>query len=173
MQRFIIRLLLRALAAAFLPIVAAVAADDRPSLCTPAETAIFSCAVGGKIVSLCGSRDLSATAGSMTYRYGRKGAIELTYPETPAHPREAFTAAVVGMSAGGGDFVRFVRSDVTYTLYALIFRGVGEDDGLVISRAGKTISKRKCKDYALGAGAWGAMYQAKLPADPGQSIEPE
>ncbi len=172
MPRFTIRFLLLASLASALP-PTAYAADDRPSLCTPAETAIFSCAVGGKIVSLCGSRDLSETAGTMIYRYGRKGAVELTYPEKPVHPREAFTASGVGMSAGLGDYLRFSRNGITYTLYALLYRGVGEEDGLIVSRDGKTLSRRKCKDYALGAGAWGAMYSAKLPHDPGNLDYPE
>ncbi len=85
------------------------AADRRPSLCKRDEVAIFSCNLGSKVVSLCASRDIAEAAGTMSYRFGRKGAIELEYPAPPMHPRMAFTAGID--SAERGDFVRFSKGE--------------------------------------------------------------
>ncbi|WP_306225761.1 hypothetical protein [Bosea beijingensis] len=148
------------------------AADRRPSLCKRDEVAIFSCSLGRKVVSLCASPDLTETAGTMSYRFGRKGAIELEYPAAPVHPRTAFTAGID--SAERGDFVRFSKGEFTYTLYALVgLRERREEDGLSIARGAKVVRNLKCADFAMGETAWQLMYRAKLPADPSQSIAPQ
>lgn len=87
------------------------AVDRRPSLCKRDEVAIFSCNLGSKVVSLCASPDLAEAAGTMSYRFGKKGAIELEYPAAPMHPRTAFTAGID--SAERGDFVRFSKGEFT------------------------------------------------------------
>ncbi len=159
------------LAAALAMASSASAADDRPSLCQSSETAIFSCALGGKIVSLCATPDLDATTGMMTYRFGRRGAVELAHPEQSTHPSMAFVAGID--SSERGDYVRFSRGGFTYTIYALVgTQSRNETDGLLITR-GKTILRDlKCKDFAMGDGAWRLMYRARLPADEPQSIRP-
>ncbi|HEV2512342.1 hypothetical protein [Bosea sp. (in: a-proteobacteria)] len=138
-------------------------ADTRPSLCRAGETAIFSCAIGGKTASLCASADLGPSQGSLTYRFGRKGAIELTHPEAPALPDQAFSTAVVGDAGFAGDIVRFNRGETRYTLYSIIVKGQGERDGIRVSRAGRQLADLRCKDFALGADAWKLLYRAKLP----------
>lgn len=138
-------------------------ADTRPSLCQSGEVAIFSCAIGGKIASLCASSDLGPSQGSLTYRFGRKGAIELTHPDRPVPPDQAFTTAVVGDAGFAGDIVRFSRNETRYTLYSIIIRGQGERDGIRVTRDGRQLADLKCKDFALGAGAWRLLYRAKLP----------
>lgn len=147
------------------------AADRRPSLCNHAEVAIFSCNLGSKIVSLCASPDLTETTGTMSYRFGRNGAVELEHPAKPIHPKTAFTAGVD--SSERGDFVRFSRGEFTYTIYALVgLRERSEEDGLLITRDTKVLRNLKCADFAMGDTAWQLMYRAKLPADSSQSIAP-
>ena len=138
-------------------------ADTRPSLCRAGETAIFSCAIGGKIASLCASPDLGPSQGSLTYRFGRQGAIELTHPDKPVPPEEAFTTAVVGDAGFAGDIVRFNRGETRYTLYSIIVKGQGERDGILVTRGGRQIADLKCKDFALGNNAWKLLYRARLP----------
>lgn len=137
-------------------------ADMRPSLCQPNETAVFSCAIGGKIASLCASADIGPGQGSLTYRFGRQGAIELTHPDKPMRPDQAFSTAVVGDAGFTGDIVRFSRGETRYTLYSIIVRGQGERDGIRIARGGRRIADLTCKDSALGADAWKLLYRAKL-----------
>ncbi len=145
--------------------------DRRPSLCKRSEVAIFSCRVGSKIVSLCASPDLSETTGTMGYRFGRKGAIELEHPATSAHPRTAFRAGVDPSERG--DFVRFSKGDHTYTVYARVgSQDRREEDGLLITRGQKVLRNLKCADFAMGDTAWQLMYRAKIPADPSHAISP-
>lgn len=138
-------------------------ADTRPSMCKLSETAIFSCAIGSKIASLCASPDIGPGQGSLTYRFGREGKIELTHPDRPVPPAQAFSTAVVGDAGFAGDIVRFWRGETRYTLYSIIVRGQGERDGIRISRDGRQLADLRCKDFALGSDAWKLLYRAKLP----------
>jgi hypothetical protein len=163
---------LRCLAALVAALVCGTAqADTRPSLCRAGETAIFSCAIGGKIASLCASPDIGPAQGSLTYRFGRKSAIELTHPDKPAPPDQAFSTAVIGDAGFGGDIVRFSRGDTRYTLYSIIVRGQGERDGILVFRNGRQIADLKCRDFALGSDAWKLLYRAKLPKAEPASLE--
>lgn len=53
------------------------------SLCATDEQIIFSCAVkrSAKIVSLCGSRQLTRERGYLQYRFGLPGKVELEFPK--------------------------------------------------------------------------------------------
>ncbi|MEO7055446.1 MAG: hypothetical protein ABI281_05750, partial [Caldimonas sp.] len=55
-------------------------------LCSADEQAIFSCVVAGsgKTVSLCASKALEKGRGTLAYRFGRPGRIELTFPDAAA-----------------------------------------------------------------------------------------
>jgi hypothetical protein len=139
------------------------AADTRPSLCQAGETAVFSCAIGGKTASLCASGDIGPGQGSLSYRFGRKGAVELIHPDKPVPPDQAFSAAVVGDAGFAGDIVRFSRGDTRYTLYSIIVKGQGERDGILVTRGGRQLADLKCRDFALGSDAWKLLYRAKLP----------
>ncbi len=138
-------------------------ADDRPSLCNTKEAPAFSCATGGKIVSLCASGDLGEKQGTLTYRFGTKRRIELQYPAPGTKPQAAFKGGVTGYSGGGADFIRFKSGDATYTLYSDHYRG-NESDGLTVERGGKTIAAFKCRAPAVNPReGWGRIYKAKLP----------
>ena len=141
----------------------AVQADTRPSLCQAGEVAIFSCAIGGKVASLCASPDIGPGQGSLSYRFGRKDAIELTHPDRPLPPDQAFSTAVVGDAGFAGDIVRFSRGETRYTLYSIIVRWQGERNGIRVAKDGRRIADLRCKDFALGSDAWKLLYRAKLP----------
>jgi hypothetical protein len=65
---------------AFLVVSAAARAE---SLCAADEIDFFSCALNrkGKIVSLCGAKDLAPNAGYLQYRFGTAQKIEMTAPK--------------------------------------------------------------------------------------------
>jgi len=74
--------------------------------CEQGEVGWFSCRTAqGKVMSLCGTWPLSATEGTLTYRFGPLGAPELTYPGTPTpfekayHYRHDETAGGMGRPA--------------------------------------------------------------------------
>ena len=67
-------------------------APPATSLCENSEQVIFSCRVkrGAKLVSLCGSRDLTKDRGYVQYRFGLPGRIELEFPKQRASTQRAF-----------------------------------------------------------------------------------
>lgn len=69
------------------------------TLCTQGETAVFSCTMGKKLLSVCASDDLSKSAGYLQYRFGRAGQIELQYPTERLHPLRLFSLSFAGGSA--------------------------------------------------------------------------
>lgn len=62
------------------------------TLCSTNERVIFSCPVkrAAKIVSVCGSKDLTKDQGYLQYRFGLPGKIELEYPKDRTGTQQRF-----------------------------------------------------------------------------------
>ncbi len=61
------------------------------SLCTASEHIIFSCTVKqGKVLSLCGSRDLTKDRGYLQYRFGLPAKVELEFPKDRTGTQQKF-----------------------------------------------------------------------------------
>jgi hypothetical protein len=122
------------------------------SLCAAGEPVVFACHVGTKMVSLCrppGDR------GMLSYRFGRPGALELSYPAQGRQASAAFTVKSSPLVGGGETTVAFRRGAYTYTVYSRV--GRGEDgatpefeDGVIVSRRGKVLSRMRCDDGGEG-----------------------
>jgi len=139
------------------------------NLCNDREVPVFSCHLGKKIASLCATNDLNETTGALYYRMGSKKNIEMTFPETPAHPSKQFILGGM-MYVGGGEY--------TYTVYSSSGQN-GRDnaipwnrEGVTVRKDGKLLSNLLCKDAALSSDGWSKIYAAKLPADDDRSQEP-
>jgi hypothetical protein len=144
----------------------------RESLCNANESAVFSCSVGKKLVSLCATGDLNETTGALYYRYGLKDHVEMVFPENASHPKSNFVLGGTMYSGGGGDFVRFVKGEYTYTVYSEFGKG-WEREGLTVRKDGKLVSTLPCRTPALMApDNWGKVYGAKLPVDDNRFQEP-
>jgi hypothetical protein len=88
--------------------------------CTAGEVPVFSCATtSGKVVSLCASPDLSETAGSLRYRFGRPGRVELAHPQDKTPPQAAFRAGIIGASGGTSSGSREVTSPTPSSMPAV------------------------------------------------------
>jgi hypothetical protein len=63
-----------------------------PSHCSASESVLFSCKIKGstKVLSLCGSKELSKDTGYLQYRFGRPGAVELRFPEEKKNSQTQF-----------------------------------------------------------------------------------
>ena len=63
------------------------------SLCARNEQIIFNCTLqrSTKIVSLCGSKDLTKESGYLQYRFGLPGKVDLEFPKTRTRTQEQFT----------------------------------------------------------------------------------
>ena len=89
------------LGAAFGLVGGAVAAE--PSLCRVGEAALFTCALGTKIVSVCSGE------GRATYYYGSMGKVEMT--------SSSLVFAATGFSRGGESQISFRNGAYTYVVY--------------------------------------------------------
>lgn len=145
---------------------AAASGAPLPSLCTVVETAVFSCQVSGdKTVSLCASVDLSEHVGTLTYRFGRPGRLELVFPKAPMHPKEVFRRGTIGSAGGSGDFLSFSRGPYTYTLWADI-GPAGEHAGVAVFKDGQALVSLPCRTPALNPDEhWARAYKARLPRE--------
>jgi hypothetical protein len=119
------------------------AAHPAATFCKPAETVIFECRAGAKLVSVC------ATKEALQYRFGKPEAPELKLPDPPSAPSKAATGETVAFSGGGGAWLRFHKGDYAYVVYT----GIGKwgphgeprtKDGVAVERAGKLVSNVKC-----------------------------
>lgn len=114
------------------------------SHCTAEEKTVFSCNVGEKIVSVCASKDLSPTAGSIQYRFGSEGHPEIRLPDPAAHPATAAKGGTLMYSGGGGAFLRFSKGEYNYVVYTGSGKG-WKKDGVVVDKGGKLIANFRCK----------------------------
>ena len=104
--------LLLAAPALLLPLTAT--AQAQASLCTKDEVTEWSCTAGRKVYSLCASRDLGPTSGTLQYRAGKKGSKpEFAYPDPATHPKGHFVLNIVSRGAT----LSFSNKGYTYDVY--------------------------------------------------------
>ncbi len=123
------------------------------SFCTPAETVVFACQTGVKLVSVCASNNLSPKAGYLQYRFGSLGQpLEMAFPASEAHPLKAgngIYGANETYAGGGASWLRFRKGAYAYVVYTGIGRwgkngATMEKAGLAVENNGKVISNLKC-----------------------------
>ena len=91
----------------------------------------------------------------LSYRFGGPEKLELTYPDPTRQASAAFTVKSVPLVGGGETTVAFQRGTYTYTVYSKVARaddGVGPDfeDGVIVARRGKVLSRMRCEDGGEG-----------------------
>lgn len=121
------------------------------SLCAPDEPVVFACHVGGKMVSLCRP---AGDRGMLSYRFGAPDKLELSYPEAGRQASAAFTVKSLPLIGGGETTVAFQRGAYTYTVYSRVARADDAspefEDGVIVARRGKVISRMRCEDGGEG-----------------------
>jgi len=135
----------RLVLAALLVLLPPCAGAADASHCAAEEQTLFSCSTGRKTVSVCGSADLSATAGVAQYRFGRPGAVELAYPAAGSEWRGAARAGRLMFSGGGGAYLAFASARYRYIVYTAIGSGWGSKAGVVVEKNGKRLASLPCK----------------------------
>lgn len=116
------------------------AAVAAASLCAPAESVVFSCPVGKKVVSVCASQELSPKSGWAQYRFGTPGQTpEMTLPAGLVHPSKGAYGATEAFSGGGGAWLRFRNGPAAY----VVFTGIGKwgPKGQTLSKAGVVVEQ--------------------------------
>ena len=142
------------------------------TLCTVAESVVFSCRAGAKIASVCASKGAGRAVGSLQYRFGLLGQPqEIAVPEPAAAPAKAATGENVPFAGGGGSWLRFRKGDHAYVAYS----GIGkwgpkgetrEKQGVVVEQAGKAIAHVKCN--AKGEELPGRDWFERMGITPGK-----
>lgn len=109
------------------------------SLCRDEEQIIFSCDAtpGGRIISLCASKNLDHRRGYLQYRYGKPGTIELQFPQARANTQLAFRYAHYFRAQVDRTEISFDSQDDRYILFDY-YEG---DVKPAISTAGVRINK--------------------------------
>ncbi len=89
------------------------------TLCVKDEQVFFSCSlVNSKTVSLCGSQNLTRTAGYLQYRYGKKGNLELEFPrEKNSSSTDKFVYDHYFRAQFDRTEISFENAGASYTLY--------------------------------------------------------
>jgi hypothetical protein len=99
-------------------------AGEPATHCAPPETTAFSCPIGKKVLSLCWAG--AATSTPLTYRFGKQGKVELSWPTEPQPLETAFVwEHSLLPSPPGGDVrprleystLSFANEGVTYTVF--------------------------------------------------------
>jgi hypothetical protein len=122
------------------------AEKDTPTLCEAGERPLFSCPTGKKMISVCASPDLSASAGYLRYRFGRsQQKLELSYPADNRHPRQYFHFYRDRVSAkASGEQLSFSIGAFSYVVFversAFDFNG----SGVLVKSGGKLIARLTC-----------------------------
>jgi hypothetical protein len=145
----------------------AVAAGKAATLCSPDEIVVFSCGRGAHLASICASKDISKTQGTMQYRFGSSGKLELVHPATPGKPVENFKGGWMSYSGGGGAFVRFSNGPLEYTAFSATGKwgphGAPRDEqGVAIRKDGKEFSNFVCRNLNPDVGELGPDFLDKI-----------
>lgn len=121
------------------------------SLCTPAETTVFSCEVRNhKLVSLCASPDLSHDTGYLQYRFGHDAhSIEMEFPHSTSRQAATFKYLQEYFARGGTTALSFwvgpFRYSVFRTTSAFGFNGAG----VIVSKGHRRVAYLRCDDKSI------------------------
>lgn len=120
--------------------------------CTPNETPYFSCSTGKKVVSICGSKSVSPSAGYLQYRFGVVGKTEAEFPASKENPSKYFTYSHFMTANGNTSYtLSVINGQYKYTIdYSEILRSDRmSGGGLTIYRDQKKISEIPCKSLHI------------------------
>lgn len=113
--------------------------NEDATLCNDQEDIYFSCHLtGGKIVSLCASKDTTATTGYVQYRYGLPASLEMVFPKKNIPPKGVFKFVNASEGSVNKDIVKFKNGDYIYIIHQSYI------SGLSVIRKDMFIFKQDC-----------------------------
>ncbi len=88
------------------------------SHCAPSEKIYFTCETKQKkVISICGSTELSQAQSYLQYRYGKKGFVELEFPKERKGSTKTFFYAHHFRAQFDNTTLRFENKGVSYEIY--------------------------------------------------------
>lgn len=112
---------------------------DETTLCQSFEEVYFSCPIGGKIISLCASGNISPNNGYVQYRFGTPDYIELQFPSNSYSPKNRFLISDISDGNLSFTHIKFKSGEYNYVIYQ------GSPSGLYIKKNGKLVSNLVCE----------------------------
>lgn len=150
-----------------LPTLANAGNSVTESLCSGNEEIVFSCSHDNKTVSLCSTKNLSPSSGSITYRFGTKNKIELEYPSSKTTPADAFKAHFESWAKGSGSEISFVSGKYKYVVYnrKAVYEAVEHDNGggVRIYKNEQPVKDMWCKQSSIQDNMWERLHDLGLP----------
>ncbi|MFC0667515.1 hypothetical protein ACFSKY_13270 [Azotobacter chroococcum] len=111
------------------------------TLCASQEDIYFSChLMGGKIVSVCASKDTTATTGYVQYRYGLPASLEMIFPKEITPPKGVFKFVNASEGSVNKDILKFKNGGYTYIVHQSYI------SGLSVIRNKSVIFRQGCTD---------------------------
>lgn len=98
--------------------VQSVCAGDPVSLCTAGEEAVFDCAYGKKVVSICAGYRRSNALRYVQYRFG-KGRPEIAIPPVDNFELNKFHGTVDSGAHGGSEALTVSNGEYAYQIYTV------------------------------------------------------
>ena len=114
---------MRKLLACFIGVVFSVVSYASETLCQPKENIIFSCPIKSspKIISVCGSSNLTADKGYLQYRFGTVTNIEFTFPKSKDKTQNQFWWEEHRAYESFDSNLSFRNSGYVYTIFSYEF----------------------------------------------------
>lgn len=135
---------LLAVTAAALAVDASSAPAALRTLCASEQSTLFSCSTGANLVSVCSSTDLSASAGTLQYRFGRPSKF-LVHPAEGVDWRTLTYAGTWTFSGGGGAWLAFAKKPYRYTVYTAVGHGWRTKAGVMVEQGGQRVAHLRCR----------------------------
>jgi hypothetical protein len=140
--------------------------NGKKSLCADTEDSLFSCATKTRFISLCASKNLSVTSGTMQYRVEKEGKLEFTFPENNVQPSTVFFNGTDGFGRANLSSIVFHNGEYSYLLYTIHDKFIPYS-GVEIQRGEKLISALTCLNDTDGFDPNEVeMKKAELPVAP-------
>lgn len=137
-----------------LSVITALVYAGNATHCGKQEEVIFSCAIGKKVVSVCGEYK------KMSYRFGAIGSPELVFSSVKP------SGGTIMYSGGGGAYLRLPNEGYRYVLYTGIGRG-WEKEGLALEKNGRLVKNFECKSSAISEIGSNLFEKYHVPEDEG------
>jgi hypothetical protein len=137
----------------------------RESLCADSERIYFSCRIGKKFVSLCGSQEITREAGYLQYRFGVKGKTpELIYPVPQAHPKGKFSNSLRTTAQTFSYQIGFEQGKYRYRIFIdTAARAESYGDGIFVYNGPTLVTTLHCSsDMVEDLGALERLYRQDI-----------
>lgn len=143
------------------------------SFCDAGEKVFFTCQIGKKTLSLCGSQKVDAQSGYLQYRFGVLGQVpELSYPSDFDHPRKRFRYYFDLGSAKASSFqVSFELQGNRYVVFSYSSAFDWNGHGVLVIPQGRKTVTLMCQESRVHHELY-ALRNAAMPVAEFEDPEP-